>query len=36
VFADSFKVEARELAVQHRQFSLPEFDSSSRELIELC
>ena len=25
VFADSFKVEARELAVQHRQFSLPEF-----------
>jgi len=25
VFADSFKVEARELAVQHRRFSLPEF-----------
>ena len=25
VFADSFKVEARELTVQHRRFSLPEF-----------
>ena len=25
VFAESFKVEARELAVQHRRFSLPEF-----------
>ena len=25
VFADAFKVEARELALSHRQFSLPEF-----------
>jgi hypothetical protein len=25
VFADAFKVEARELALAHRQFSLPEF-----------
>ena len=25
VFADAFKVDARELALPHRQFSLPEF-----------
>ena len=36
VFADAFKVEARELALTHRQFSLPDFFSSlSPELIEL-
>ena len=28
VFAETFKVEARELALAHRQFSLPDFLSS--------